>query len=195
VSEERVLALAFKHFAEQGYEGTTVRELARRLDVSHNLLNIRFGRKQDLWKAAVDWRLASASRDVGLAFEGAGTAEERLIDLVERFCQWALVHSDIVAISYQEGRRASWRLDHIVSHFVRPFQARLDELIDAVRLARPVAAISTGALLALLVHGVGAFFALRPLHVQLLDVQGERDLVDQAQAMARFIVAGLFHPE
>lgn len=193
VGEERLLALAFAHFAQQGYEATTVRELARRLGVSHNLLNVRFGLKQDLWKAAVDWRLASAARDVEPAFAKVGTAEERLVDLVERFCQWAVVNSDIVAISYQEGQQASWRLDYIVGHFIRPFQAQLDRLIEEVRLSRPVAELSTGALMALLVHGVGAYFALRPLHDRLA-VSGEPGgPASQAHALARFIVGGLFH--
>ena len=193
VGEERLLALAFAHFAEKGYEATTVRDLARRLGVSHNLLNVRFGRKQDLWKAAVDWRLATAARDVVPAFAGEGTASDRLIDVVERFCQWAVINADVVSISFQEGQRKSWRLDYIVSHFIQPFQAQLDSLIEETRATRPVAPLSTGALMALLVHGVGSYFALRPLHDQLVKSAGVDGLTTQARALASFIVGGLFH--
>ena len=37
-----------------------VREIARRLDVSHNLIPQRFGSKEDLWYAAVDHGLGRA---------------------------------------------------------------------------------------------------------------------------------------
>jgi AcrR family transcriptional regulator len=193
VGEERLLSLAFVHFAEKGYEATTVRELARRLGVSHNLLNVRFGRKQDLWKAAVDWRLAAASRDVVPAFDGQGNAQERLVDVVERFCQWATINADIVSISFQEGQRRSWRLDYIVGHFIRPFQAQLDLLIEEARATHPVASLSSGALMSLLVHGVGSYFALRPLHDQLMEKSDDGELSADARALARFITAGLFH--
>ncbi|MBB3981990.1 AcrR family transcriptional regulator [Sphingobium fontiphilum] len=47
VDEDKLLGLAFATFAERGYEGTTLRDLSKRLGVSHNLLNVRFGRKED----------------------------------------------------------------------------------------------------------------------------------------------------
>ncbi|KUR76795.1 hypothetical protein AQZ50_12365 [Novosphingobium sp. Fuku2-ISO-50] len=190
VGEDRLLALAFAQFAERGYDATMVRDLARQLGISHNLLNVRFGRKSDLWKAAVEWRLAGASREVEPAFDSDATAEERLIDLIERFCQWASVHPDIVGICYHEGQRPGWRLDFIVNRFVRPFQARLDSLIDDVRQTRPVSPIATGALLALLVHGVGSYYTLKPLQAMLAGAAGEQD---QGRIMARFLIAGVFN--
>jgi len=191
VGEDRLLALAFAQFAERGYDATMVRDLARQLGISHNLLNVRFGRKSDLWKAAVEWRLADASRDVEPAFDSDATAEERLIDLIERFCQWASVHPDIVGICYHEGQHPGWRLDFIVNRFVRPFQARLDRLIEDVRQTRPVSPIATGALLALLVHGVGSYYALRPMQAMLAG-GATREPAEQGRIMARLLIAGVF---
>lgn len=191
VGEERLLALAFAQFAERGYDATMVRDLARQLGISHNLLNVRFGRKSDLWKAAVEWRLAKAARDVEPAFDRDATPEERLIDLIERFCQWASAHPDVVGICYHEGQHPGWRLDFIVTRFIRPFQARLDRLIADLRQSRPVSPISTGALLALLVHGVGSYYALRPMQAMLTD-DPARDKAEQGHIMARLLIAGVF---
>ncbi|MBU0776266.1 MAG: TetR/AcrR family transcriptional regulator, partial [Alphaproteobacteria bacterium] len=69
LDEDKLLALAFATFAERGYEATTLRDLSKRLGVSHNLLNVRFGRKEDLWIRAVDWRMAQASPFVEAAFD------------------------------------------------------------------------------------------------------------------------------
>ena len=193
MGEDHLLSRAFAHFAERGYAAATVRDLARQLGVSHNLLNVRFGRKSDLWKAAVAWRLASAAREVEPAFDIAATAEARLIDLIERFCHWAALHPDIVGICYHEGQHPGWRLDFIVTRFVRPFQARLDHLIAEVRQARPVAPISTGALMALLVHGVGSYYALLPLQQLIAGAGGDpaREQAGQGPVLARFVIAGL----
>lgn len=174
-----------------------MRAMARDLGVSHNLLNVRFGRKSQLWKAAVDWRLNEAARDVEEAFTKTGTAAERLRDLVHRFCRWAIINSDVVAISQQEGRKRSWRLDYIIEQFTLPFQRRLQGLLGEVSREVPLTPIASGSLLALLVHGVGSYFALQPLHEQLLPDERGADLaagdqMSQATAMAEFLLAGLF---
>jgi AcrR family transcriptional regulator len=49
-----LLPLALEAFADLGYEGASMRDLCRRLGVSHNLLHQRFGSKDRLWYAAVD---------------------------------------------------------------------------------------------------------------------------------------------
>ena len=193
IDESVFLAAACTMFAERGYDSTTLRELARDLGVSHNLLNVRFGLKANLWRAAVDWRMVEASTSVVAAFDGDGDAEQRLRDLVRRLCEWATENRDIVSISYHEGQRDSWRLEYIAQTFIRPFQARLDALIDEVRAVRPVHALSTTALMALLVQGVGFYFASKPLQMRLgesSDVSHETALV-QARQFADFLIGGL----
>jgi AcrR family transcriptional regulator len=193
IDESVFLAAAFTMFAERGYDATTLRELARDLGVSHNLLNVRFGLKADLWRAAVDWRMVEASTTVVAAFDGEGDAEQRLRDLVRRFCEWATENRDIVAISYHEGQRDSWRLEYIVQSFIRPFQIRLDALIDEVRAVRPVHALSTTALMALLVQGVGFYFAARPLQTMLGEAPNasRETALFQARQFADFLIGGL----
>jgi AcrR family transcriptional regulator len=193
VDEGVLLSLAFQTFAERGYEGTTLRELAKQLGVSHNLINVRFGKKADLWKCAVDWRLGRASSFVTVAFDADADAEARLRSLVHLFCVWATEHTDIVALTHVEGYRSSWRLDYIVHHFILPFKERLDALISDVAATRAVSALSTPALMAMLVQGVGFFFGSTPLQNRLgagsevAPVNAER----QAALMADFLLAGL----
>lgn len=197
LDEVVLLRTAFAMFAAQGYEASTMRAMARELGVSHNLLNVRFGRKSQLWKAAVSWRLAEAARDVEQAFDLPVAAEQRLRELVHRFCRWAIVNSDIVAISHREGQQPSWRLDYLTNQFTLPFQKRLQALLAEVSQDRKLMPLPSGALLTLLVQGVGSLFALRPMHDQLLpDVSATQRLpvddIAQADAMACFLLAGLF---
>lgn len=194
VSEDRVLDLAFNAFAERGYEGTTLRELAKVLGVSHNLLNVRFGTKEDLWRRAVDARVARIAPPVFEAFEVRALDDEaRLRELVHRFCRWAADNGEFAALAYVEGRRATWRIDHIVDAYLLPFKQQLDALLGSVASRRPVHPITTGAFMAMLVQGVGFYFASRPM-LDRLGVGEEIDPghIDQQIAMfANFILAAL----
>lgn len=193
VDEADLLSLAFATFAERGYEGTTLRELSKRLGVSHNLINVRFGKKAELWKRAVDWRLGTASQFVAGAFDEAADDETKLRHLVQRFCLWATQHADIVGLTHVEGRRNTWRLDYIVARFILPFKLRLDTLMARVAARRPIGAISTTALMALLVQGVGYYFGAVPLQQRLgsaADMQPS-NAARQAALMANFLLAGL----
>ncbi len=194
VPEARVLDLAFHAFAERGYEGTTLRELAKELGVSHNLLNVRFGAKADLWRRAVDARVAQVAPPVFAAFDAPDLSdEERLRQLVHRFCTWATQNPGFVSLSYIEGRRATWRLDVLVTAYILPFKQQLDALLARVAATRPIRSISTSAFMAILVQGVGFYFASRPL----LDRLGTADEIapdqidGQVRLLAEFILAGL----
>lgn len=197
IPEDRILSLAFQTFAERGYEGTTLRDLAKQLGVSHNLLNVRFGTKAELWKRAVDARVALASRPVMEAFDAPGLDDEaRLRMLIVRFCHWAADHPHLVTMTNAEGQRDTWRLAYIVNAYVRPFKERLDELLDRVRTRRTVASISTTALMALLVQGVGFFFASMPMQ-SLIDrrtAPHARRVDAQSRAFADFLLAALLPP-
>jgi AcrR family transcriptional regulator len=194
VGEAELLDLAFQSFAQHGYEGTTLRSLAKRLGVSHNLLNVRFGAKAALWRRAVDARVARIQPPVFAIFGREDLpAERRLHELLYQFCRWAARNPDFVGLSFLEGRRPSWRLDHLVEAHIRPFKQRLDALWARVAEAHGAPALSTTALMALLVEGVGFYFASAPMRLQL---EGEAartpEQIDrQCRMFADLLLAGL----
>src|SRR6476659_4160909 len=53
-SRGEILDAALEAFATRGYDATSVRDLTRRLGVSHNLVHHYFRSKADLWRAAID---------------------------------------------------------------------------------------------------------------------------------------------
>jgi AcrR family transcriptional regulator len=193
VSEVDLLSLAFQAFAERGYEGTTLRELSKQLGVSHNLINVRFGKKAELWRRAVDWRLQTASLEVTPAFDETTDNETRLRHLIHRFCLWTTQHPDIIGLTHVEGRRDTWRMEYIADRFIIPFKQRLDTLVADVAAVRPVCNVSTAALMSMLVQGAGFFFGAVPLQRRL----GAGEEIEPANAprqaarMAEFLLAGL----
>ncbi len=197
VPEARVLDLAFQTFARRGYEGTTLRSLAKQLGVSHNLLNVRFGNKSNLWRRAVDARVAEAAPPVYAAFDAPGLMRRRgSRQFIHRFCRWAQQNPELVGITNVECRHASWRLDYIVDGYLLPFKQWLDALMASVEAIRPLRPLSTPALMSMLVQGVGFYFASGPT----LDRIGAgheiapTHLDAQVTLFADFILAALLAP-
>jgi TetR/AcrR family transcriptional regulator len=194
IPEARVLDLAFQAFARRGYDGTTLRALAKQLGVSHNLLNVRFGTKSNLWRRSVDARVSKAAPPVYAAFEAPGLdSETRLRQFVPVFCRWALENPELVGITNVECRHASWRLDYIVDSYLLPFKQRLDALMADVAKTRALRALSTPALMSILVQGVGFYFASAPLleRIGAAEEIAASHLDAQVTLFAEFILAGL----
>ena len=194
IPEERVLQIAFESFAECGYEGTVVRELAKQLGVSHNLINVRFGSKAELWRRAVDWRVARFGGPVLSVFDRTDLEPEaRLRLLVARFCAWAADNPSFVGISYAECRRDTWRLDYLVGLYLAPFKDSLDALVADVRARRPMRSISTAAFMAMLVQGVGFYFASAPMLAALGsgDEADPQAIPQRVGEFAELLLAGL----
>ncbi|MGW6904750.1 TetR family transcriptional regulator [Streptomyces sp. NPDC054940] len=57
--ESSILQRGLEAFAELGYDHASARELARRLGVSHNFINDRYGSKAAFWRAVVDSALGA----------------------------------------------------------------------------------------------------------------------------------------
>jgi len=191
VAEHHLLDRAFIAFAQRGYEGTTLRALAKDLGVSHNLLNVRFGSKADLWRRAVDARVVRIGPPVFAAFEAPGLDDtSRFKELIHRLCAWSAENPDFVSLIHSEGRAATWRLDYLIQAHILPFKLRLEALISRLAATRPVRNISTPAIMAMLVQGVGFYFASRPL----LEKIGEPINISREKRItifADFILAGL----
>lgn len=82
---ERILDAARALIAESGYEGITVRELARRCRVSVPTLYNQFGGKDALLAAAVEAHFRSVLHEVADALGSAG--QHRVVAVVERCAQ------------------------------------------------------------------------------------------------------------
>src|SRR5271165_3763713 len=69
VAVDSMLAAALRAFATYGYDGVSVNAIGRELGVSHNLLHQRFGSKDGLWHAAVDWGFGDMAHELASAFD------------------------------------------------------------------------------------------------------------------------------
>ncbi|MGW8700115.1 TetR/AcrR family transcriptional regulator [Streptomyces eurythermus] len=115
-----LLEAALHAFAIHGYQGVSIRTLARELGVSHNLLNQRFGSKQDLWYAAVDHGFGSLTDELQRVMTGTGDWYAQLHAAITAFIRHSARNPDLLRLVDTEGATPSERLDHLVDRFIAP---------------------------------------------------------------------------
>jgi TetR/AcrR family transcriptional regulator len=132
-AEPEILARGLAAFAELGYEGASVRELARRLGVSHNFINDRFGSKARFWRAVVDRSLSAQVARLGAALNVPGEdALERLRNLVHAFHQASVAEPDLARILQHESVRGGERLEYVFQQYLVPVREAVAPLVQVL---------------------------------------------------------------
>lgn len=191
-SEDQILRQGLEAFVELGYDGASMRELARRLGVSHNFINDRYGSKQVFWRAVVDHALEEATGFLTAALESTDDDEGRLAAIVRRFYQLAVRKPQLNQLMLEESHSRSERLDYVFERYVAP-------LIDAIEpsVRRMVAAgrlpDTPMYLLYSAVIGPAAALTRRPMVERLgwPSDPDEAELTAIAEDLARLALGGL----
>ena len=168
VSDDDLLEAVLQSFAESGYEGTSIREIARRLEVSHNLIPQRFGSKEKLWYAAVDHGFARLIKDLTREAQTLGDDELLVLrGLIASCIEINALHPSLLQIINQEASQPGPRLDYLFETYIKPIRdfgdAWLQRLADEGRVGR----VSVTLLYFLITHGAGGMFALPALTSRL----------------------------
>jgi AcrR family transcriptional regulator len=129
--EAEVLARGLSAFAELGYDGASVRELARRLGVSHNFINDRYGSKEQFWRAVVDRSLAAQVERLRAMLIVSGDDDlSRLRNLVNAFHQANIAEPDLPRIMQYESIRGGERLEYVFQHYLVPVRDAVAPLVQ-----------------------------------------------------------------
>ncbi len=129
-TDSEILARGLTAFAELGYDGASVRELARRLGVSHNFLNDRYGSKQEFWRAVIDRSLSAQVDRLQALLSIPGEDDlERLRHLVHAFHQANVAEPDLPRILRSESMRGGERLEYVFRHYLVPVRDAVAPLV------------------------------------------------------------------
>ena len=132
-AESEILERGLAAFAELGYEGASVRELARRLGVSHNFINDRYGSKEQFWRAVIDRSMTAQVARLGAVLNVPGEDElARLRELVRAFHQANIAEPDLPRILKYESIRGSNRLDYVFQHYLVPVRDAVAPLVESL---------------------------------------------------------------
>ena len=74
ITQQKLLDAAIEAFSENGFKGTSTRDIAERAGVHHPLITYHFKNKDQLWRAAADHLFGSFNRSLAKSFqENEGT--------------------------------------------------------------------------------------------------------------------------
>jgi TetR/AcrR family transcriptional regulator len=190
----QLLQGALEAFAEKGYEGMSVRELSRRLGVSHALLTARFGSKDGLWFAAMDHALAVSERSWRQLADDPGLDDlEALRQAIVAQVMFSAAHPEVLRIMSHEGAIDSPRIRYVVEHFVNPLRPLVERRMSRLIAAGRIREVPYETLHYLVVQGGGAPYA-SPVETVLLGgpaQPSDREIRRHAEEVADLIVGGI----
>ncbi|MFJ2830691.1 TetR/AcrR family transcriptional regulator [Streptomyces sp. NPDC087263] len=191
-SGDQILRQGLEAFVELGYDGASMRELANRLDVSHNFINDRYGSKQAFWRAVADYALEGATGVLTAALESSDDDEERLTAIVRRFYQVAVRMPQLNQLMLEESHLRSERLDYVFERYVAPLISSIEPSVRRMVAAGRLPDIPMYLLYSAVI-GPAAALTRRPMVERLgwPSHPDEADLTAIAEDLARLALNGL----
>jgi TetR/AcrR family transcriptional regulator len=120
----RILTAALQIFAISGFEGSSLRQIARHAGVQHQLVVYHFRTKDALWREVVSSIFEESWKEQGLSYwaeqvrvQGAANA---LREMLRAFALFTAKRPELHRLLSFEGRADSERLDWLIETYIRP---------------------------------------------------------------------------
>jgi len=130
-TQKKLLDAALVAFSENGFKGTSTRDIAERAGVHHPLITYHFKNKEELWRAATNRIFAKFSASLIQAREEAQgqSPRDRMASMIRAYVHYAARNTALHKLMLQESSRASKRLDWLVETHLQPLcEAVVEEL-------------------------------------------------------------------
>ena len=118
----RILHAALAEFAEHGFDGARMRDIAERARANLGLLTYYFRDKDRLWRAAVSAAFERLQRELAEVITPRPEDDERveLTRFVERFVRFVARNPEFMRLMNDEGKRDGPRMRWLADRYVRP---------------------------------------------------------------------------
>lgn len=123
VTQHKLLDAAISAFSENGFKGTSTRDIAERAGVHHPLITYHFKNKDQLWRAAADrvFRDFRASLASSLENNNDDCPKKRMASMIRAYIDYAARQPALHKVLVQEASMPSPRLDWLVDTHLKPF--------------------------------------------------------------------------
>ena len=172
VTQQKLLDAATQAFSENGFKGTSTRDIAERAGVHHPLITYHFKNKDQLWRAATDriFREFNISLVKAMAEIPEQDPRGRAVAFVGTYVQYAHKQPALHKIILQESSRPSARLDWLIETHLRPLFNEVVKALEQLQ-ARGIAPSGDPALLFNMIRvSAGGLLALA------LEIKGTSDI-------------------
>lgn len=144
-TKQRILDEALAMFAERGYEGTNMRELAQTLGLGKSALYKHYASKEDIWNSMLDQIEARYSASIGSndnlppvpdSLDGLVEMSMGMIDFTIHDEQLILVRRVLLMEQFRDERAKALTADHFLSRLERIFAYVFEGMMEAGLLKR-----------------------------------------------------------
>lgn len=130
-TKQKLLDAALEAFSENGFKGTSTRDIAERAGVHHPLITYHFKNKDTLWRAAVKYVFHEFSSALIDAQEkhAKDCPKTRMATMIRIYVNYAANHPALHKIILQESSYPSSRLDWLSENFLQPISVGASKYI------------------------------------------------------------------
>lgn len=121
-TKQKLLDAALEAFSENGFKGTSTRDIAERAGVHHPLITYHFKNKDTLWRASVKYVFSDfATALVDAQEEHANDCPKmRMAAMIRIYVYHAASHPALHKIILQESSHPNSRLEWLSENYLRP---------------------------------------------------------------------------
>ena len=137
VTQQKLLDAAIEAFSENGFKGTSTRDIAERAGVHHPLITYHFKNKDQLWRAAADYIFNRFTLSLAKSLEENQdlTPKERMSAMIYAYVRHAKSQPALHKVMVQEASYSSARLDWLIERHLKPFfQVTIGMLVELQNL-------------------------------------------------------------
>jgi TetR/AcrR family transcriptional regulator len=130
-TKQKLLNAALEAFSENGFKGTSTRDIAERAGVHHPLITYHFKNKEELWRSAAKYvfRDFIAGLTEAQELHANDCPKARFAAMIRLYVHYAASHPALHKIILQESSHPSVRLDWLVEKFLQPLSAASSKYI------------------------------------------------------------------
>lgn len=123
VTQQKLLDAAVEAFSENGFKGTSTRDIAERAGVHHPLITYHFKNKDRLWQAAADHIFSAFTHSLAKSFQDNEnkSPKERMSNLIYAYVRYAKSQPALHKVMVQEANYPNPRLDWLINKHLKPF--------------------------------------------------------------------------
>ena len=120
-STDRILDAARGEFAQHGFGGARLQDIAARAQLSHPTLLYHFGSKEGLYAAVIEQAMQDWAAMTSLAIADGKDGFDRVATLIDAGFAFFATHHDFVVIWRREAIEGGSRLQQAIAEHMRPF--------------------------------------------------------------------------
>jgi len=121
-TKQKLLDAAIEAFSENGFKGTSTRDIAERAGVHHPLITYHFKNKEELWRSAAEQIFSKFNASMGQALQESmsESPRTRMVQMIRTYVRYAASQPALHKVMVQEASTPSPRLDWLIETYLRP---------------------------------------------------------------------------